>query len=186
MVAPLVALAIGCGSSDPTADPTAPNLPGTTAPATTEAPTGPVLASNWNGVRTAGSDLVIAFYGLAPTTSPDDPCQSDYQAVVEESGDEVRVTVHGTHVDTCAEDIAYGRSLTVPLAEPLGRPAVGQRRHRAGGDRRSTAAGSPTPPGCPDGWRAAVGPARRSAHRTGDSVAGRLGPAVIAGDVLWR
>ena len=120
VAAPLVALVVGCGSSEPTADPTAPTLPGTSAPATTEAPTGPVLASNWNGVRTAGPGLVIAFYGLAPTTTPDDPCQSDYQAVVEESGDEVRVTVHGSHVDTCAEDIAYGRSLTVPLAEPLG------------------------------------------------------------------
>ena len=117
VLAPLLAAVVGCGSSSAPVDAAD---PGTTAPETTAAVIGPELRTDWNGVRTSDAGLVIAFYGLAPTTNPDDPCQSDYQAVVEEADDEVRVTVHGSHVDTCAEDIAYGRSLTVTLAEPLG------------------------------------------------------------------
>lgn len=148
VLAPLLAMAVGCGSSSAPVD-TAD--PGTTAPATSVAPIGPELTTDWNGVRITDSGLVIAFYGLAQTTTVDDPCQADYQAVVEEADDEVRVTVHGSHVDTCGDDIAYGRTLTVPLAGPLG----DRRLVNGATERREVAfdgARIPEATWLPDGW----------------------------------
>ena len=90
--------------------------------ATTIAPEdiGPELPAQWTGVRTDGSALIITFYGAAPVSDPNDPCESDYRPVLDETAQAVTVTMHGTHVDACPEDIAYGRTVRVELAQPLG------------------------------------------------------------------
>ena len=64
--------------------------------------------------------MIVTFYGQAPVTDPDDPCKSDYGAAVAETDQSVTVTLHGSHVDACGEDIAYGGACRVELADPLG------------------------------------------------------------------
>jgi hypothetical protein len=108
----------GCGSDPVTTE----GGPGSSSDAaTTTEPLGPELTSEWTGVRTDGSGLTIALLGLPPVTDPADPCQADYRAAVDETDQEVTVTVHGTHVDSCTtSDIAVGRILSVELDRPLG------------------------------------------------------------------
>jgi hypothetical protein len=150
VVAGIVVVARRAGDDATTTDAGEPGAAATTAPAA-EPPIGPVLDANWDGVRTDGSGLVVAFLGLPPSASPDDPCQADYRAVVDQSDTVVTVTVHGTHVDSCGVDLAVGRSLAVDLDRPLGDRSLvngATERHEVAFD------GSVLPEAgwLPDGW----------------------------------
>lgn len=87
---------------------------------------------SWEGTRTSadGRSLLIVFVG-GRTFDPDDPCSHDYRAVVEESGDEVRVSIEsrsppppmGTTEFGCTAE-GYFRTVTAALTEPLGERAL--------------------------------------------------------------
>ncbi|MGZ4693983.1 MAG: hypothetical protein ACXWA3_10175, partial [Acidimicrobiales bacterium] len=121
--------------------------------ATTAAPAtiGPVMTAAWSGVRTDGSDLVIVFLGNPATSAAPGGCRSDYQAVATETDQAVTVTVHGTRVDPCPDQIQYGRSVRVALAAPLGDREV---LDGAGGAPAEVFDGARLlhPTWLPDGW----------------------------------
>jgi hypothetical protein len=138
------------------------SVTGTPQSTTSSAPTSVTTwlpSGSWGGIRTAADGgFIVAFTGSPPVAS-NDPCFTEYEAVVDESPDLVRVNVQArqflagdSQVPACAA-VGAARFVRFELADPLGtRALVGMGAPRTAFDGTLLA----EPRDLPEGWGVVV------------------------------
>ncbi len=184
----LSGVAVACSSADDGSTATDEGTSASTGGTTGERPIGPAMSGAWSGVRTDGDGLVIVFLGNPAvgdrSGDASGGCQSDYQGIAAETDQAVTVTIYGTHVEECPNQIQYGRTVRVALDAPLGPREV---RNGSGGDPELVFDGARLlhPTWLPDGWEQTRDMPERAGHWGGvRGLAARLGPSSQPGHVL--